>query len=425
MPGRLREEPRQAGTAYSTEASAYYYKIITRYKKQHRSKQWWWRIEAQYKKERRLGWIAFKREFLLYFGSSPMVTYHDQRTKLKQEGKVQAYVEEAYKSKISLVEDRLPSKGIKLMQAMASEKAQGEEAINEHSKSEAKEFLLVGEEPNNDSTKEVDEQEPMEVKSGNEEEVEIRQEDKLSTNMINGLGESSFEEKGDHFAKRKIEEEQQSTNIVNELEKSSLVQCKAEVSNIELVGEGSGPLDMEINSGDQRKCLWLAHGVSMEIQEVNIEAHLHVPDMVDLEVILDNAWLRSIDKVLIDYETMAMKFLIHGGENKWTTLASVEASELVDTGWKIGEVKTRSKVEELPMVRTMCDEVADDFESFKLSIWARKVGINFKELEVKHKILEATNIREIEWKKQGQAKKTYGMDLKGNINLGKRKIDRG
>lgn len=135
---------------------------------------------------------------------------------------------------MSLVEDQLPSKRIKLMQAMASEKAQGEEAINEHSKSEVKEFLLVGEEPNNDSTKEVDEQEPMEVKSGNEEEVEIRQEDKLSTNMINGQGESSFKEKGDHFAKRKIEEEEQSTNIVNELEKSSLVQCKAEVNNIEV-----------------------------------------------------------------------------------------------------------------------------------------------------------------------------------------------
>ncbi|KAB1212736.1 hypothetical protein CJ030_MR3G018222 [Morella rubra] len=100
--------------------------------------------------------------------------------------------------------------------------------------------------------------------------------------------------------------------------------------HIYLLRKGSGPLNVKITSGDQRKCPWLVHEVSMGVQEVKIEADLHVLDMVCLDAILGNAWLRSIDKVLIDYETMAKEFLIHGGENKRTTLTSVEAIEVAN-----------------------------------------------------------------------------------------------
>ncbi|KAB1212866.1 hypothetical protein CJ030_MR5G010166 [Morella rubra] len=204
------------------------------------------------------------------------------------------------------------------MQATTLVKAQGKEEIVEHSKLEAKKFLLVGDEPNDESIEEVDKQEQSEVRGDNEE--GSRKEDELSANMMNGLGESSLAEKGDHFTRRKIEEEKQSSNMVNKLEESSLVQCKAEVSNmevslltngetshiinfeivasLELVGEGSESLDVEITSGDQRKCPLLADGVGMEGSE-------------SLDMILGNAWLRSIDKVLVDYGTMAI-FLIHG-----------------------------------------------------------------------------------------------------------------
>ncbi|KAB1205075.1 Calcineurin B-like protein 4 [Morella rubra] len=167
------------------------------------------------------------------------------------------------------------------------------------------------------------------------------------------------------------------------------------VASLKLVREGSGTLDVEITNEDQRKYPWLIYEVSLGVQEIRIKADLHVLDMVDLDVILGNAWLRSIDKVLVDYRTMAMEFLIHGGKHKWTTRASVEAMKIEDTEWKIREVKTRSKVEELPL------------------------------LEVEQNFLKATNVRRAEWKKQGHTKNTYGMNLEGDINLRKRKIDKG
>ena len=41
-----------------------------------------------------MGWADFEHEFLEQWGPSPVVNHHGQLAKLKQEGKVQSYIEE-------------------------------------------------------------------------------------------------------------------------------------------------------------------------------------------------------------------------------------------------------------------------------------------------------------------------------------------
>jgi len=60
-----------------------------------KASKWWRWIRDQYEKERRrLGWTAFEKEFLMQFGPSPTINHHGQLAKLRQEGKVHAYIEE-------------------------------------------------------------------------------------------------------------------------------------------------------------------------------------------------------------------------------------------------------------------------------------------------------------------------------------------
>ena len=60
-----------------------------------KASKWWRWIRDQYEKdEKRLGWTAFEKEFLMQFGPSPTINHHGQLAKLKQEGKVHDYIEE-------------------------------------------------------------------------------------------------------------------------------------------------------------------------------------------------------------------------------------------------------------------------------------------------------------------------------------------
>lgn len=42
-----------------------------------------------------LGWTAFEHELLEQFGPSPIVNHHGQLVKLKQNGRVQFYIDES------------------------------------------------------------------------------------------------------------------------------------------------------------------------------------------------------------------------------------------------------------------------------------------------------------------------------------------
>lgn len=45
------------------------------------------------------------------------------------------------------------------------------------------------------------------------------------------------------------------------------------------------------------------------------------------------------------------------------------------------------------------EEVADNIEAFKMSIWVKRFGRKIKELEIKKKILKVANIRIGRWRK--------------------------
>ncbi|XP_038988060.1 activity-regulated cytoskeleton-associated protein-like [Phoenix dactylifera] len=60
-----------------------------------RANRWWRWLRNIYEKERNyLGWTTFVQEFMNQWGPSPTVNHHGQLAKLKQEGKVQAYIDE-------------------------------------------------------------------------------------------------------------------------------------------------------------------------------------------------------------------------------------------------------------------------------------------------------------------------------------------
>ncbi|KAK0582602.1 hypothetical protein LWI29_027519 [Acer saccharum] len=60
-----------------------------------KANSWWRWIKAQYEQDgRQMGWTAFEREFLTQWGPSLVVNHHGQLAKLKQEGKVHAYIVE-------------------------------------------------------------------------------------------------------------------------------------------------------------------------------------------------------------------------------------------------------------------------------------------------------------------------------------------
>ncbi|KAK0608829.1 hypothetical protein LWI29_036625 [Acer saccharum] len=63
-----------------------------------KANSWWRWIKAQYKQDgKQMGWMAFEWEFLAQWGPSPVVNHHGQLAKLKQEGRVQTYIEEFHR----------------------------------------------------------------------------------------------------------------------------------------------------------------------------------------------------------------------------------------------------------------------------------------------------------------------------------------
>ncbi|KAL5752256.1 hypothetical protein ACOSQ2_022763 [Xanthoceras sorbifolium] len=60
-----------------------------------KANSWWRWIRAQYEQDgRRMGWTAFEKEFMAQWGPSPVINHHGRLAKLKQEGRVQTYIEE-------------------------------------------------------------------------------------------------------------------------------------------------------------------------------------------------------------------------------------------------------------------------------------------------------------------------------------------
>ncbi|XP_038982115.1 uncharacterized protein LOC120110620 [Phoenix dactylifera] len=89
---------------------------------------------------------------------------------------------------------------------------------------------------------------------------------------------------------------------------------------IGLKGVAIEPFDVKITSGDRLQCQSIVKDVRLNVQGVRIMADLHVLQLVGLDVVLGNAWLRSISKVITDYKTMTMEFKVGTKKKLWTAL---------------------------------------------------------------------------------------------------------
>lgn len=75
---------------------------------------------------------------------------------------------------------------------------------------------------------------------------------------------------------------------------------------------------MKVASGEKLKCEALVKEVKMNVQGVRIVVDLHVLPLVGLDLVLGNAWLKSLGRVIHDYENMTMEFNLGSKKRLWT-----------------------------------------------------------------------------------------------------------
>ncbi|KAI9186853.1 hypothetical protein LWI28_021614 [Acer negundo] len=79
------------------------------------------------------------------------------------------------------------------------------------------------------------------------------------------------------------------------------------------------PFDVKVANGEKLKCEEVVHEVKMNVQGVRIAADLLMLSLVGVDVVLGNAWLKNIGKVVTDFNAMTMEFKL--GERKRTCAA--------------------------------------------------------------------------------------------------------
>ena len=84
------------------------------------------------------------------------------------------------------------------------------------------------------------------------------------------------------------------------------------------------PFEVKVANGDKLKCEEVVRDVKINVQGVRIVTDLHVLTIVGLDVVLGNAWLKSIGRVLTDYGAMTMEFKLGGKKRVWKALISKE-----------------------------------------------------------------------------------------------------
>ena len=68
----------------------------------------------------------------------------------------------------------------------------------------------------------------------------------------------------------------------------------------------------------------MAKDMWVTMQGIEISTNLHVLQLVSLDVVLGNAWLHSIGKVVIDYNAMTMEFQLGGKTKTWAMVGYKE-----------------------------------------------------------------------------------------------------
>ncbi|KAG7990670.1 hypothetical protein I3843_02G036300 [Carya illinoinensis] len=373
-----------------------------------KASKWWRWIRDQYEKdEKRLGWTAFEKEFLMQFGPSPIVNHHGQLAKLRQEGKVHHYIEEfrqlqtlvrgwSEEALIGTFVDELKPwlvKEIKLKQPRSLQEVMRMAKILEesthiekhHSKDMGSKISkpLQTKVPWKDKEGEVSasKPKPYEVKKMSREEVQERikkslcfkcgdkwskehkcragqayvlLEDESNEVEDEAHEETSSEELEQEGAEssESLEEADLSLNAISGVPRSASMRVMAWVGKFEvtpLVDSGSthnfvnsnivtkiglkscaiNPFEVKVANGDKLKCEEIVREVKMNIQSVRIVADLHVLALGSLDIVLGNAWLRSVGKVLNDYEKMTMEFKLGTKKHMWTALIPKEEKPCV------------------------------------------------------------------------------------------------
>ncbi|KAK0581882.1 hypothetical protein LWI29_019083 [Acer saccharum] len=141
-----------------------------------------------------------------------------------------------------------------------------------------------------------------------------------------------------------------SLNAMSEVSKPSTIRLMAWVGKFEvsmLVGSGSShnfinanivrkiglrgatieAFDVKVANGEKLKCEEVVHEVKMNVQGVRIAADLHVLSLVGVDVVLGNAWLKSIGKVVTDFDAMTMEFKLGGRKRTWAILPLKEIKQ--------------------------------------------------------------------------------------------------
>ncbi|XP_040998183.1 uncharacterized protein K02A2.6-like [Juglans microcarpa x Juglans regia] len=360
-----------------------------------KASKWWRWIRDQYEKdEKRLGWTAFEKEFLLQFGPSPTINHHGQLAKLKQEGRVHQYIEEFRQLQTLLrgwseealvgtfidglkpwlakeiklkqltriqevmrmaeileesgtMERRFSkdvgSKASKTLQTKAPGKTKvemevskpkpyevkklsrqdvqerikkglcfkcGDKWSKEHSCKSGKAYVLIEEEENEESSHDESEQEEAEP-SGEEEDAE------LSLNAMSGVQRPTSMRVMAWIGKFEVTLLVDSGSTHNFINSNIVTKVGLKSSTIE-------PFDVKVANGDKLRCEGLVKEVKMNVQGLRIVADLHVLSLVGLDVVLGNAWLKGIGKVINDYEKMTIEFWIGSKKKLWTALTSKE-----------------------------------------------------------------------------------------------------
>ncbi|KAI9168868.1 hypothetical protein LWI28_003061 [Acer negundo] len=99
------------------------------------------------------------------------------------------------------------------------------------------------------------------------------------------------------------------------------------VRKIELRGAAIEPFDVNVANREKLKCEEVVHEVKMNVQRVRIASDLHVLSLVGVDVVLGNAWLKSIDKVVTDFDAMTMEFKLGGRKRTWAALPLKEIKQ--------------------------------------------------------------------------------------------------
>ncbi|XP_042980015.1 uncharacterized protein LOC122310203 [Carya illinoinensis] len=193
----------------------------------------------------------------------------------------------------------------------------GDKWSKEHSCKSGKVYVMIEEEEHEESSSH--ESEPEEVEPSEEE-----GDAELSLNAMSGVQKPTSMRVMAWIGKFEITLLVDSGSTHNFINANIVTKVGLKPSTIE-------PFEVKVANGDKLRCEGLVREVKMNVQGVRIVADLHVLSLVGLDVVLGNAWLKGVGKVVHDYDKMTMEFRLGAKKRLWraTTSKDVKSCEAI------------------------------------------------------------------------------------------------